>query len=168
MQKRSIFQTLDEQIFKQVDTFKNSKVYAQYNELLSRVNDKQQKYINMAISYLVISLPALVTLIIFMGNLFTSMELNEKESILKEIDKFNSTKAKVSNLGRNLITTYLIANKNSLANRMKNATSSASIPASNISVVSFENIKEMNEMKQARGELTFKNFSIISLKSIKP
>ena len=54
MNKKSPFQQLDEALFKLVDQLKNQAFYGQFQSVVGKLTDQQQKIANLTMSYLLL------------------------------------------------------------------------------------------------------------------
>ncbi len=165
MKKKGLFYSLDKNIFNKINTFKSSHIYGHYHEFIETLSDIQQKYVNMAVSYFFILIPILIAFYLFLGNTNKRFELNKKKEILEEINIFNSTNTKITVLKRDLVNTLSIKDKSSLENAISNIAGQIPINTGNISVLSFNVVKTIDDLSQLKGQVSFKNFSTKQLSS---
>src|SRR5690606_34287779 len=93
MSKKALFQQIDESLFRLIDQLKTQVGYQKFQDAISKLGEQQQKYINLGISYFLVSLPAIALLVVWVLNANLRSDIAKKEEILSEIQRFNDRRA---------------------------------------------------------------------------
>jgi translation initiation factor 2B subunit (eIF-2B alpha/beta/delta family) len=163
-EKKPVFRTVDEFIFKQVDALKSSQPYQDLIRQMSVLNDFQLKTVNQVISLLFVILPILLFIVLWFINISFNNNLDKKREILTEINKFSSSQKKLQSLGKNIISGAAITTKGSFGKKISNSMSTAGGERSNVKVLHFESVPK-DGIVNATGVTSFNKVSTKVLSS---
>ncbi|MCY4524275.1 MAG: hypothetical protein OXB84_06015 [Halobacteriovoraceae bacterium] len=158
-----LYRNIDEFLFKQIDRFKNSNYFQKYIDEISKLEEHHQRKINQALIFLLLCSPILMVLFLFLGNYSIKSELATKRDIIDLVNDIQSNKAKLSSLGRNLISQYKIKSMQDLQNRLQVILENMQINLENMQVDNFKSFSPISGISQTQADLEFKNFSMNEL-----
>tara|TARA_R110002049_G_scaffold57374_2_gene157429 strand:+ start:167 stop:787 length:621 start_codon:yes stop_codon:yes gene_type:complete len=159
MNKKSPFYQLDEALFKLVDQLKAQSFYGQFQSVIGKLTDQQQKVVNLSISYFLLVIPILLLLIVWAMNSSLRSTIEDKNGILEEISIFNSKRIESDNKGREVILTAPISVQSELQSRIANMLSRIRIPSSSVTVTGFQEGKAAGQLKSYDAILNFDKLS---------
>lgn len=159
MSKKSIFKQVDEAIFKVVDQLKTQSAYQSLQEMIGKLAEREQKIVNLSLSYLLLALPILVTLIVWTMNSSLRSTIEDKRAILSEIQEFNDKRAQSDQKGRAVIVPSPIAAQSELQSKIVTLLGRINIPTTSVQVRSFNEGRNAGELKEFGAELVFDKLS---------
>lgn len=153
--KFSIWRTIDEFIFKQVDVFKASTSYQKMLDALSLLQEHQQKLVGQSLAIGLALMPFFVAFIIFLGNQSAKEEIEIKRKIISEINALKSQTSYFNNIGEQVVAKYPLESKAALERRLLTLIQSIGMDPSIIQVASFENTASIGEYQETTALLQF-------------
>lgn len=159
MNKKSPFQQLDEALFKLVDQFKNQAFYGQFQSVIGKLSDQQQKIANLTMSYLLLFIPVLLLMVVWLMNSSLRSNIENKNEILSQIELFNSKRIESDNKGREIVLQAPISAQSELQTRIANVLGRIRIPTSFVSVTSFQEGKSAGSLKSYDAAINFDKLS---------
>ena len=159
MNKKSPFQQLDEALFKLVDQLKNQAFYGQFQSVVGKLTDQQQKIANLTMSYLLLFIPVLLLMVVWLMNSSLRSNIENKNEILSQIELFNSKRIESDNKGREIVLQAPISAQSELQTRIANVLGRIRIPTSIVTVTSFQEGKAAGSLKSHDAAISFDKLS---------
>lgn len=159
MNKKSPFQQIDEALFKVVDQLKNQAFYSQFQAVIGKLSDQQQKAVNLTMSYLLLFIPVLLLLAVWVMNSSLRSNIAYKNEILNEIDLFNNKRVESDNKGREIVLQSPILAQSELQTRIANVLGRIRVPTSAVTVTSFQEGKVAGSLKSYDAVINFDKLS---------
>ena len=88
--KTNIFIRIDELVFQKLDILKSETSFQRINELLSSLDENQQKIYAQLLTFFLIIIPYLFVITLWWGNHKAKLDLNIKTQILEQISILNA------------------------------------------------------------------------------
>ncbi len=159
MNKKSPFYQLDEALFKLVDQLKGQAFYGQFQAVIGKLSDQQQKLVNLSMSYFLLFIPILMLIIVWAMNSSLRSTIEDKNGILEEISTFNSKRIESDNKGREIILSSPISVQSELQSRVANMLSRVRIPSTSVTVTGFQEGRSAGQLKSYDAILNFDKLS---------
>ena len=162
--KKIITKHVDDFIFKQLDIFKESEAKSKINDTLNSLTEQQHKIFSQVGSFILILIPFVILVSVMISNSMLKSEISLKKEILTEVNYFNSKKAEVENVGRQIISPHSIKNSGELNNRLQRITRQRGISSDSVKVVSFDSLEKSGAIEKSEAtirvyKLTSKNLA---------
>jgi hypothetical protein len=164
--KESFFMQLDQWLFQQVDRLQQSMPMQKWNELVSNLEENQQKAFNQIVSLLITFVPITLALLITMTNCSMKREIENKKLIVKEIDRLNSSKEQFEQVARPILAAVTLVDKTLFDQRIKIHLERDSIPLENVTVNDFNSFPLGPELLQSQASLIFKSLTLTDFSNL--
>jgi hypothetical protein len=164
--KESFFMQLDQWLFQQVDRLQQSMPMQKWNELVSNLEENQQKAFNQIVSLLITFVPITLALLITMTNCSMKREIENKKLIVKEIDRLNSSKEQFEQVARPILAAVTLVDKALFDQRIKIHLERDSIPLENVTVNDFNSFPLGPELLQSQASLIFKSLTLTDFSNL--
>ncbi len=157
---------LDQWLFQQVDRLQQSMPMQKWNELVSNLEENQQKAFNQIVSLLITFVPITLALLITMTNCSMKREIENKKLIVKEIDRLNSSKEQFEQVARPILAAVTLVDKALFDQRIKIHLERDSIPLENVTVNDFNSFPLGPELLQSQASLIFKSLTLTDFSNL--
>lgn len=157
-EKKHVFKFVDEFVFKQIDTLKQSQPYQEVMRQLNSLSDFQLKAVNQAASLILVTAPLLVFLIMIVVSISFNSSLDMKRNILSEINGFTSAQKQLQAMGKNIISGKGLTSRGQFSNQITNSISTAGGVQSNVRLMDFDS-KPKDGIVKATGVVSFSKVS---------
>lgn len=161
----NIFHKMDEFLFKKLDEVKNIQQVQMILGKLDTLPEEYQKIANQGISFFIVLLPLLFTLVFWVGNSSLKGELEEKQQIWKMIQSINEQNAALNGVSRLVLSPFPVSSKNELSGRVSGALKSVGIDNSKVNVQNFESKTNSSGVTESEATLNFNGFATKDLTS---
>lgn len=159
MEKSSnIFIKIDDFIFKKLDLLKNDGVFQKFNDVLSNLEESQQKLVAQLTTFAFILLPFIFALILWWGNSQTKKSLEIKKQIIEQIALYDGNQNALNNISANYLAPSAIGSQDDLDNRIRNILSQNSIDQDKVTVSNFQTTSTSSTVAKVEADLIFTNF----------
>jgi hypothetical protein len=159
MKGQSLFQKIDEALFRLVDQLKAQPAYLKFQETMGKLGEQEQKIINLCISYFIIALPIFAILSLWIMNSSMRSDIEDKQAVITEIQKFTQKHAQNNLMGAQTILQAPIAAQSELQMRLQQVMGRSQISNSSINLRSFDEFESAGNLRQFNAELTFDQLS---------
>lgn len=154
----NIFIKIDEFVFQKLDQIKAEGAFQKFNDILSALDENQQKTIAQFTTFTFLIIPYLFVAFFWWGNIQTKKSLETKKQILEQIALFDGNKQALNNVSSNYLSPSAIPDQNSLDNKIRNLLSQNSIDQQKVNINNFNQTSTTSNVLKIEAELSFKNF----------
>lgn len=137
IEKNSLFKKIDTFVFKQVDLFKASPIYAKIQEPLNLIDDDLRLIINNVLSSILVLTPLVFIGILMFNNYRLKKEITLKKDIISRSNEILMNKNEIQNVASNFFTNSTIDSDSAMNGRIKNLSSSISLDPNKVNVSNF-------------------------------
>lgn len=155
---KKLFETIDDEVFKGVDSLKNTPQFNQASQAIEGLPEEAQKVVNQGLTYLLSGLPLLLLLIVFIWNYSTRSSVSQKEFVVEQIKKHIQLKNQSTSVGNQLVGTVALSNEGDLKSKLGQITREYALKAGDLSVLELDS-KEKGQLIEARGTVLFQELS---------
>lgn len=157
--RKIITKQIDDFIFRQLDSVKESQFKLKINESLNTLSEHQLKIFSQTTSYLFILLPFMALIAMIISNSMLRSDIELKEEILSEFDYYTSKKSEVETVGRRIISPHKISNKGEMITRLKRLAKRKGVDTNTINVISFEALEKSGNISKSESTLRISKFT---------
>lgn len=155
---KNIFIKVDEFIFQKLDLLRIEGSFQKMNELISALDEKQQKIFAQIITFTLLIVPFLVVIFLWWGNHFAKNRIEVKSQILEQISLLNNSRDSLMQVSSIYLAPVAITGQEDLDNKIRNLMSTSGVEQSKVSVKSFNQISSTSTISKVEAVLTFKDF----------
>jgi cell division protein FtsB len=155
---KNFFIKIDEFIFQRLDFFKADTSFQKGVELLSGLEEKQQKLFAQIVTFSFILIPFIFVLTLWWGNHTAKVNLAVKSQILEQISTLNANKEARDSVSSTYLAPNAIQGKEDLENRIRSLVSANNIEEQKVRVVNFNQISSTSNISKIEATLGFTNF----------
>jgi len=163
-EKKPIFRIVDEFVFKQIDSLKNSQPYSDAMRQLNSLPDFQLKLVNQISTLVLVSVPLIIFIVLVIININFNSSLQMKRDLLAEINNHSAAQKQLQSLGRNIISGAALATKGAFSRQVVNSISTSGGNKADIRILDFES-KPKDGIVKASGVVRFTKLSTKVLSS---
>lgn len=156
--EKKVFEKIDEEVFKGVDSLKSSPQFGQLSQSIEGLPEEAQKFVNQGLTYLIAFLPLLILLIVFLWNFSVRSRVGQKEFVINEVKRHVQLKNKSTSIGNQLVGTRALDSEGTLKSKLSEITSQYSMASSNLSSIDFES-ENYGELIKSVSTVAFKELS---------
>ncbi|CAM9944625.1 unnamed protein product, partial [Chrysoparadoxa australica] len=135
---KKLFETIDDEVFKGVDSLKNTPQFNQASQAIEGLPEEAQKVVNQGLTYLLSGLPLLLLLIVFIWNYSTRSSVSQKEFVVEQIKKHIQLKNQSTSVGNQLVGTVALSNEGDLKSKLGQITREYALKAGDLSVLELD------------------------------
>lgn len=154
----SIFIKIDEFIFHKLDYLKTEGVFQKFNDMLSSMEEAQQKLIAQLTTFFFILIPFIFTLFLWWGNYQTKKAIEVKKQIIEQIAIFEGNQTTLNNISSNYLAPSAILGREDLDNKIRNLLSQNSIDQSKVNIQNFNQTSTSSTVAKIEAQISFQNF----------
>ena len=158
MEKNNFFIKIDEFIFQKLDLLKSEGISQKFNDVVSGLDEDQQKIVAQVTTFTFILLPFIFVIILWWGNSTTKKSIADKKQIIEQIALFDGNKSTLNNVSANYLAPAAIASQNEMDNKLRNIMSNNSIDQSKVVITNFHQTSTSSSVGKIEAEITFKDF----------
>ena len=155
---KNVFIKIDEFIFQKLDLFKADGSFQKINELITALDEEQQKIFAQALTFTLIIIPYLFVITLWWGNYRAKKNIEVKSQILEQISTLNSSKDALANVSSNYLAPVAIQGQEDLDNKIRNLMSSNNIDQAKVHVLNFTQLSSTSSISKVEAMLSFQNF----------
>lgn len=159
--KKNIFIKIDEFIFHKIDLFKTDVNFQKINDLLSGLEEEQQKLFAQILTFTLLIVPYLFVMVLWWGNHKVKANLEVKNQILEQIATLNGNKDALINVSSTYVAPAAINGQEDLDNKIRNLMSSSNIDQSKVHVLNFNQLSTTSTISKTEATLRFQNFGTL-------
>jgi len=154
----NIFIKMDEFIFKKLDLLKSEGIFQKFNDVLSTLDENQQKLAAQITTFSFLLLPFLFVVVLWWGNSQTKKAIDVKKQIIEQIALFDGNKNTLNNISSNYLAPAAISGQEELDNKIRNILSMSSIDQSKVTVSSFHQASTSSSVGKIEATILFTGF----------
>jgi hypothetical protein len=155
---KNIFIKIDHFIFRKIDVFKRDGNFQKISELISTLEEGQQKIFAQVLTFSIIFIPYIFVIILFWGNHNIKKRVEAKNQILEQISLLNGNKDAQAMVSSNYLAPAAILEREDLDNKVRNIMSSSNIDQEKVNILNFNQIISTSNITKIEAALSFKNF----------
>lgn len=155
---KSIFIKIDEFIFQKLDLLKAEGLFQKGQDLISNLDENQQKIAAQLAAFTFILLPYVVVLGFWWGNHFTRKSLEVKKQIIEQIALYDGNKTALNNVAGNYLSPTPINGQEDMDNRVRNIAAGGGIDQQKVSVVQFNQVGQSSSVTKIEADVSFRGF----------
>lgn len=163
--QKNIFIKIDEFIFQKIDFLKTDPSFQKMNELLSGLEEKEQKLFAQIITFTFILTPYIFVLFLWWGNHTSKVNMGIKSQILDQISTLNGSKETRSFISASYLSPVAIQSREDLEIKIQNLMASSSIDQNKVRVLSFNQLSSSSNISKIEGSISFENFGTLDFSS---
>ena len=159
MQKSSnIFIRIDEFIFQKLDYLKTEGIFQKFNDVLSTLDEAQQKLVAQVTTFFFILTPFIFVFILWWGNFQTKKAIEIKKQIIEQIAIYEGNQTTLNNISANYLAPAAILGREDLDNKIRNILSQNAIDQSKVSIKNFNQTSTSSTVAKIEAEISFEKF----------
>lgn len=155
---KNIFIKVDEFIFQKLDIFKTDASFQKMNDLLTSLDEKQQKIIAQIFTFTLILIPYIFVLTLWWGNHKSRVDLEVKTQILEQISILNGNRETKNLVSSAYLASETIQGQEDLDNKIRNLMSASTIDQSKVHVLNFTQVSTTSSLSKIEATLSFQSF----------
>jgi hypothetical protein len=124
---KNIFIKIDEFIFQRIDLLKADGSFQKINDVLSGLEEEQQKLFAQLLTFSLLIIPFIIALIFWWGNHNIKKNIEVKNQILEQIASLSGNRDTLVSVSSTFVSPVPISDKGDLDNKIRNLMSSANI-----------------------------------------
>jgi len=157
----NIFSKIDDFIFQKLDFLKNEGSFQKVNELLSGLDEAQQKIFEQIITFTFILIPYLIIIFLWWGNHKIRTNMEVKSQILDQISTLSGNKDARSFLSSTYLAPVAIASSDELDNKIKHLLASNNIDQTKVKVLNYTQVPTTSSITKIEASISFQNFGTL-------
>lgn len=161
--KKSLFKSIDQIVFKQVDNFLNSSHHQKLSEQLADLDQNSKKYLNHFLTLLFIALPAFLVFQMSSTNRELREELHTKKETLSTIYQLRETRNQSEALSQSLLSPVAINSQSDLQNRLTNRLRNLNIAADKVRIESFDSYQKTDQITEQEIRIRINQMTLTDL-----
>jgi hypothetical protein len=154
----SIFIKIDEFIFSKLDILKSDGTFQKFNDMLSSIDESNQKMIAQITTFFFLLAPFFVVLFLWWGNSQTKKSLEIKKQIIEQISIFEGNQNALNNVSANYLSPTAIMGQEDLDNKIRNILSQHGIDQQKVAVSNFHQASTSSNVAKIEADVSFKSF----------
>lgn len=158
MEKQSFFIKIDEFIFSKLDLLKSEGVSQKFNDMVSGLDEDQQKVIAQVTTFALILIPFIFVAILWWGNSQTKKSLVTKKQIIEQIALFDGNNNALNNISSSYLAPAAIESQNEMDNKIRNILSTNAIDQSKVQITNFHQASTSSKVGKIEAEVAFNDF----------
>jgi hypothetical protein len=162
---QTLFKMMDDAIFQQMESLKNSEVSVKYNQLIQQSSPEVQKIINQTLNISLFLIPILIVVAMSISNMSLRSEVNTKVKILELINTYSQKKVEVDSQSRLVVSPRIFGKKSDLESNLKQTYAQAGIDITKMTVLNFKQDTKLNPLLKTEAIIKFKSLTMNSLSS---
>lgn len=155
---KKVFETIDEEVFKGVDTLKGTPQFHQASQAIEGLPEEAQKYVNQGLTYLIAGLPLVILFAVFLLNYSARSSVSQKEFVIAQIKKHIQLKNKSKSIGNQLVGTQPLEKEEDLNKKLGQITREYALKSGSLSILDHES-KSAGELTRSKATVLFQNLS---------
>jgi hypothetical protein len=157
----NIFIKIDEMIFAKLDMLKNEGVFQKFNDLISGLEEAQQKTIAQVTTFFFILTPFIVIAVLWWGNAQIKKGLETKKQIIEQIAFFDGNQSALTNISLNYLSPSAIMSQGDLDNKLKNVLASYTIDSQKATISDFVQVSTTSSISKIEATVNFRDFGTL-------
>ncbi|MDD4973575.1 MAG: hypothetical protein PHY93_04450 [Bacteriovorax sp.] len=154
----NIFIKIDEFIFQKLDFLKTDSSFQKINELLTGLDEEQQKFIAQLLTFTLLIIPYLFVMTLWWGNHKNHVNHEVKSQILEQISTLNGNRDALANVSSTYLAPVAIQGPEDLDNKIRNLMSANNIEQTKVHVLNFTQVSTTSSIAKIETTLSFQNF----------
>jgi hypothetical protein len=155
---KNFFLAIDQFIFKIIDQIKGDSSFQKLDDLLTNMNDDEQKITAQVFVFLLILVPYLFVFYFFFTNYSLKKEIELKKEIIASTSVLSGHKDELFTLSTQFLSPNPIANKNELEMRLDEIKVRTQIRPDKLSVIEFNLLSQTSTISKISAKLQFHSF----------
>ncbi len=155
----SPFKKIDELAFKGIDNLQSQPKFQQLLGQLESLPDDQMKWVNQALSYLVILLPLCLLILAGTYNLGVRSDLETITNIHSQLQKLNQKSQEANLVGRSIVGQRLLNTRADFEGIIRALIRQKKLDSSKVRLLSFEQASPQGNVQKSMAKITFEKFS---------
>jgi len=155
---KKVFETIDEEVFKGVDSLKTTPQFNQVSQAIEGLPEEAQKYVNQALTYFIAGFPLLILFVFFILNYSARNTVGQKEYVIEQIKKHISLKNQSRSIGNQLVGTQPLEAEDDLRQKLGQITREYALKTGSLSVLEHQS-KNAGELTRSTATVLFQELS---------
>ncbi len=155
---KKLFIQIDEFIFHKLDLLKSESNFQKINEMISGLEDDQQKILIQGFTFFLILLPFFVVLFLWMGNSKIRKNIEVKNQIIEQIAILNGNRETLMNVSTTYIAPNAFNGRDELDNRLHNLVSINNIDQNKVRLTNYNPISTTSSVSKIEASIGFHDF----------
>jgi hypothetical protein len=155
---KNIFIKIDEFIFQKIDLLKADGSFQKINDLLSGLEEDQQKIFAQVLTFTMLVIPFLFVATLWWGNHKLKKNMEIKNQILEQVATLTGNKDTLTSVSSTYVAPTAIMGQEDLDNKIRNLMSASSIDQNKVHVLNFSQLSTTSNIAKIEALLSFQNF----------